>query len=85
MYSLNITKTAKRAMAKESQLSVRKKIEQILNLLRENPFQSPPRYEKLAEDADLYSRRVNVQHRIVYKVDKQKRVIAVLAVRTHYE
>lgn len=85
MYRLMITKAARRDMTRESQASVRKKIDRILDLLAQNPFQSPPRYEKLAEDADLYSRRVNVQHRIVYKVDKQRQVVDVLAVRSHYE
>ncbi|WP_196246331.1 Txe/YoeB family addiction module toxin [Lacticaseibacillus zhaodongensis] len=85
MYTVNISKTADRDLRRESQMSVRKKIERVIAILAENPFQAPPRYEKLAEDVDLYSRRVNVQHRVVYKVDKERRLVHVLAVRSHYE
>lgn len=85
MYVVQMNRGVRRALAKESQNAVRKKIERLLCLLAENPFQTPPRYEKLGEAADLYSRRINVQHRLVYQVDKAAQVVTVIAVRSHYE
>ncbi|MGH8612168.1 MAG: Txe/YoeB family addiction module toxin [Gammaproteobacteria bacterium] len=65
---------------------LRPKAEELLDILRENPFQSPPPYEKLVGDlAGAYSRRINVQHRLVYQVLEQKRVVKVIRMWTHYE
>jgi Txe/YoeB family toxin of toxin-antitoxin system len=58
----------------------------ILNLLEKNPFQNPPPYEKLVGDlAGFYSRRVNIQHRIVYRVYKKEKIVQVVRMWTHYE
>ena len=85
MYQVIVKKSVQRALTRESQAVTRKKIERILHLLAEDPFYVPPRYEKLSEDTDLYSRRVNVQHRVVYKVNKQRQEVIILGVRSHYE
>lgn len=64
----------------------RPQAEALIGVLSINPFQSPPHYEKLAGDLDgLYSRRINIQHRLVYEVDKEARVVKVLRLWTHYE
>lgn len=58
----------------------------LLNVLADNPFGTPPRYEKLVGDlAGAYSRRINIQHRLVYQVLEADRVVKVLRMWTHYE
>lgn len=65
---------------------LRPKAEALLSVLRLNPLQTPPPYEKLSGDlAGAYSRRINIQHRLVYQVDKDARVVKVLRMWTHYE
>src|SRR5690348_10810019 len=60
--------------------------EQLLELLAVDPYQKPPPFEKLVGDlAGAYSRRINVQHRLVYQVIEQQRVVKVLRMWTHYE
>lgn len=59
---------------------------ELLAVLQQNPFQNPPPYEKLVGDlAGAYSRRINIQHRLVYQVLTDERVVKVLRIRTHYE
>lgn len=58
----------------------------LLEILVADPFQNPPPYEKLVGDlAGTYSRRINIQHRLVYEVFPQERVVRVLRMWTHYE
>ena len=58
----------------------------LLDVLEKNPFQNPPPYEKLVGDLDgAYSRRINIQHRLVYEVFKKQRTVRVLRMWTHYE
>jgi toxin YoeB len=65
---------------------LRPKAERLLQLLAEDPFQRPPPIEKLVGDlAGAYSRRINIQHRLVYQVLKEDRVVKVLRMWTHYE
>jgi toxin YoeB len=62
------------------------KAEELLDILRKNPFQNSSPYEKLIGDlAGAYSRRINVQHRLVYQVLEQDRVVKVIRMWTHYE
>ena len=80
---------AKQALKDAKKLSanrLRPKAEQLLAILERDPFQNPPPYEKLVGDlAGAYSRRINIQHRIVYEVFAQKKVVRVLRMWTHYE
>ena len=63
-----------------------KNTDKLLNVLRENPFQNPPPYEKLVGDlGGVISRRINIQHRLIYQVNKEKRLVRVLRMWTHYE
>lgn len=60
--------------------------ERLLKLLVRNPFETPPRYEKLVGNlAGFYSRRINIQHRLVYRVDRERQTVHVLRMWTHYE
>lgn len=62
------------------------KAQTLLNVVTENPFQNPPPYEKLVGDlAVAYSRRINIQHRLVYEVLQSERTVKVLRMWTHYE
>lgn len=62
------------------------RIQSLLEVLAGNPFQNPPPFEKLVGDlAGAYSRRINIQHRLVYQVLPQDRVVKVLRMWTHYE
>lgn len=60
--------------------------EKLLHLLAEDPFRTPPRFEKLVGNlAGFYSRRINIQHRLVYRLDTERRAVHVLRMWTHYE
>ena len=62
------------------------KAQELLALIQENPFQNPPPYEKLVGDlAGAYSRRINIQHRLVYEVLHEQNIIKVLRMWSHYE
>lgn len=63
-----------------------KNAEKLLDVLRANPFQIPPPYEKLVGDLEgVYSRRINIQHRLIYQISKEEKVVRVLRMWTHYE
>jgi Txe/YoeB family toxin of toxin-antitoxin system len=60
--------------------------EKLLRLLEHDPFTTPPRFEKLVGNlSGYYSRRINIQHRLVYQVDAERKVVHVLRMWTHYE
>ena len=62
------------------------KAQRLLDILAKNPFQNPPPYEKLAGDlAGAFSRRINIQHRLVYQVYAKQRTVKVIRMWTHYE
>lgn len=62
------------------------KAQALLDVLRQDPFQNPPPFEKLVGDLEgAYSRRVNIQHRLLYEVFKAERTVRVLRMWTHYE
>ncbi len=65
---------------------LRSQAERLLEILAEDPFQKPPPFEKLLGDlAGAYSRRINIQHRLVYQVLEEERIVKVLRMWTHYE
>jgi Txe/YoeB family toxin of toxin-antitoxin system len=65
---------------------LRRKAEQLLAILATNPFRTPPPFEKLVGDLKgAYSRRINIQHRLVYQVLGEQRIVKVLRMWTHYE
>jgi toxin YoeB len=80
---------AKHALKDAKKLSaagLKGKAQELLEVLEDEPFQNPPPYEKLVGDLDgAYSRRINIQHRIVYEVFKKERIVRVLRMWTHYE
>ena len=85
-WQIVFTKQAQKDAKKLSASGLKAKAEELLNILRQNPFQNPPPYEKLVGDlAGAYSRRINIQHRIVYEVFTKEGVVRVLRMWTHYE
>jgi toxin YoeB len=80
------TKQAQKDAKKLAAAGLRPKAERLLALLGEDPFRSPPAFEKLVGDlAGFHSRRLNIQHRLVYQVDESERSVKVLRMWTHYE
>ncbi len=85
-YIIKFSKQAEEDKIKLKSANLDKNCKNILNLMFENSFGYPPAYEKLTgELSDLYSRRINRQHRIVYEVDENKKEIHILRMWTHYE
>ena len=80
------TKQAKKDAKKLSASGLRLKAEELLAILAENPYQNPPPYEKLVGDlTGALSRRINIQHRLVYQIIEEERVVKVIRMWTHYE
>lgn len=85
-WQLVFTRQAQKDAKKLSSAGLRPKAEALLDILRKNPFQSPPPYEKLVGDlAGACSRRINIQHRLVYQVLPSVRTVKVIRLWTHYE
>lgn len=80
------TKQAQKDAKRLSASGLRPKAEALLQILAEDPFQTPPPFEKLVGDLEgAYSRRINVQHRLVYQVLEEERVVKVIRMWTYYE
>ncbi len=80
------TKQAQKDARKLSTSKLKSKANDIIDILKTNPYQTPPPYEKLIGDlSGAYSRRINIQHRIVYQVINTDKVVKVLRMWTHYE
>ena len=80
------TKQAQKDAHNLASSGLKEKARTLLTVLAENPFQTPPPYEKLVGDlAGAYSRRINIQHRLVYQVLQGERTVKVLRMWTHYE
>jgi Txe/YoeB family toxin of toxin-antitoxin system len=97
MYKVMLTPQARRDAARLEQARLKPKAAALLRILRENPYQNPPHYEKLRGFDDAYSRRINLQHRLVYQIlpnigaEKDEYgapydgVIKIIRMWTHYE
>lgn len=80
------TRQAQKDAKKLAATGLRSRTERLLNILRENPYQTPPSFEKLVGDlAGAYSRRINIQHRLVYEILDKDKVVKVIRMWTHYE
>jgi len=80
------TKQAQKDAKKLSASELKQKAEALINILRENPYQAPPPFEKLIGDlAGAYSRRMNIQHRLVYQSINKEKVVKIIRMWTHYE
>ncbi len=80
------TRQAQKDAKKIAAAGLRQKAEKLLEILSENPFQTPPPFEKLIGDlSGAYSRRITIQHRLVYQVLKEIKTVKVIRMWTHYE
>ncbi|MEE3715479.1 Txe/YoeB family addiction module toxin [Tumidithrix elongata RA019] len=80
------TKQAQKDAQKLVSAGLKSKADKLLDILKENPYQTPPSYEKLVGDlAGAYSRRINIQHRLVYQVLESDRIVKVIRMWTHYD
>ena len=86
MYKIVYAKTALKDIPKLKSAHLDEKAKALISVIKENPFQNPPPYEKLVGDLNgSYSRRINVQHRLVYDVFEEEQTIKILSLWTHYE
>ena len=85
MWEIRFTKNAEKDKEKLKRAGLVEKAKKLLNLIADNPYQTPPSYEKLNGDLEGYcSRRINIQHRLVYKVRNDLHVVVVHAMWSHY-
>lgn len=86
MYRIVYTKTATKDIPKLKSAHLDDKAKALIEIVRVNPYQTPPPYEKLVGDLNgAYSRRINVQHRLVYEVYESEKTIKIISLWTHYE
>jgi Txe/YoeB family toxin of toxin-antitoxin system len=85
-WQLVYTKQAQKDAKKLSSSGLKDKAKDVLSIVAVNPYQNPPPYEKLVGDlSGAYSRRINIQHRLVYQVIEEQKTVKVLRMWTHYE
>ena len=86
MWRIVFTKQAQKDAKRLAADGLQTKAEKLLDILRENPYQTPPPFEKLLGDlSGAYSRRINIQRRLVYQVVTDEKVVKVIRMWTHYE
>lgn len=86
MYDILYTKTAINDLPKLKAAHLENKLKTLLEVIKENPYQTPPSYEKLVGNLQgLYSRRINIQHRLVYEIFKEEQKIKIVSLWSHYE
>ena len=85
-WELVYTQQAQKDAKKLTASGLKDKAQKILEIIKVNPYQNPPPYEKLIGDlSGAYSRRINIQHRVVYQVYETEKVIKIIRMWTHYE
>ena len=86
MWELLCTNQAKKDASRLASSGLKQKAQELLDIVGNNPYQNPPPCEKLVGDlSGAYSRRINIQHRLVYQVLEKEQVVKVLRMWTHYE
>ena len=86
VYQIVYTKKVVKDIPKIKSIGVADKVKKLIEVIKENPFQNPPPYEKLVGDLQgAYSRRINIQHRLVYQVFEQEKIVKIISVWSHYE
>jgi len=83
-WSIVYTKQAEKDAKKIAKSGLKEKTQELLSILQKNPFANPPAYEKLVGDlAGAYSRRINIQHRIIYQIYRPEKIVKVIRLWTH--
>lgn len=85
-YEVILSKRAVKDAQKLKSANLSKNAKELLEIIKQDPFQSPPRFKKLVGNmSGIYSRRINAQHRLTYTVDQEQKIVHVLRMWTHYE
>lgn len=84
MWKIIYTKRASDDAKKIAKIGLKDKVEHLLEIIKNNPFQTPPSYEKLVNLKNTYSRRIDIRHRLVYEVRKEEKLIIVRLMYKHY-
>lgn len=86
MWTLVYTKQAQKDAKKLVASGLQKKAQELLEILQNDPYQNPPSFEKLTGDlTGAYSRRINIQHRLVYQILEDEKTVKIIRLWTHYE
>lgn len=86
MWEIRFTKSGQKDKILLKCAGLEKQARKLIKVLMENPFQNPPSYEKLLGTLkDYYSRRINIKHRIVYRVDSDNKIVIIHSMWTHYQ
>lgn len=86
MYTIKLSKQALKDKDKLTSSKLSPKAGRLIEILKQNPYQNPPPYEKLVGDLkNFYSRRINSKHRLVYTVHEEEKIVAIRSMWTHYE
>ena len=86
MYNIVYTKKAINDIPKLKSVKLDKKARALIEIIKENPYKTPPSYEKLMGDlTGAYSRRINIKHRLVYEVLEEKKTVKIISLWTHYD
>ncbi|MGP1523771.1 MAG: Txe/YoeB family addiction module toxin [Treponema sp.] len=86
MWTIKYSKYAVKDAQKIEKCNLKRTVQNLIAILKNNPFQNPPPYEKLLGDlSGKYSRRINIQHRLVYEVFEKEKTVRILRMWTHYE
>ena len=86
MYSIVYSRKAQKDISKLKSAGLEKRVKILIDILRENPYQNPPSYEKLSGILQhMYSRRINSQHRLVYEVFEKEKIVKIVSLWSHYE
>jgi addiction module toxin, txe/yoeB family len=86
MYNIVYTKKAINDISKLKSVKLDKKARALIEIIKENPYKTPPSYEKLMGDlTGTYSRRINIKHRLVYEVLEEEKTVKIISLWTHYD
>ena len=86
VYSVRFTKDAIKDIERLKEAKLDKKVKRLIEIIKNNPFEEYPPYEKLVGDlSGLYSRRINIHHRLVYMLFEEQKIVRIIRMWTHYE
>ena len=86
MYNIIYSSQAQRDAKKAGRSGLKNNIQKLIAILQNNPYQNPPPFEKLLGDlSGTYSRRINIQHRLVYQIYEKEKIVKIIRMWTHYE
>lgn len=86
MYKIEFYKKALKRLPNLKAAGLKNKLDFLIEIIMNNPYQTPPYYEKLTGDmSEYYSRRINIQHRLVYQVLEEEKIVKILSIWSHYD